>query len=50
MVDDSTERGANAPNDVAKPKCAMYQDFRVKVIPISTIKIVVIVWQIVYQV
>ena len=50
MVDDGPEGGTGVQDDVAKPKCAACQDFVVKVIPLSTIKIVVVVWQIVYQV
>ena len=50
VLDDGMEGGTGVQDDVAKPKCAACQDFVVKVIPLSTIKIVVVVWQIVYQV
>ena len=50
MVDHGPEGDTGVQDDVAEPKCAACQDFVVKVIPLSTIKIVVVVWQIVYQV
>ena len=50
VVDHGPEGDTGVQDDVAEPKCAACQDFVVKVIPLSTIKIVVVVWQIVYQV
>lgn len=50
VVDDETGELANASQGFVARKCAMFQDSLMRVLPLSAIKIVVVVWQIVSQV
>ena len=50
VVDDETGEGADGQQGLVVRKCALFQDVMAKVIPLSAMKIVVVVWQIVSQV
>lgn len=49
-VGDDTEESKGASQGFAGSKCAWCHDLMTRVLPLSAIKIVVVVWQIVYQV
>ena len=50
VVGDDTARTNDSPDGFSRSKCASFQDLAKKAFPISAIKIVVVVWQIVFQV
>ena len=50
VVDSETGEGADGRQGLVGRKCALFQDVLMKVLPLSAIKIVVVVWQIVSQV
>ena len=49
-VGDDSEESKGASQGFAGSKCAWCHDMTMKVLPLSAIKIVVVVWQIIYQV
>lgn len=50
VVDEKIDENADVPRNPAKRRCARYREVLIKVLPLTAIKIVVVVWQIITQV